>query len=154
MIILCFFSGCSHCLHRHKWTHYSFESGNAFLFSLMCTSIVKFTYAHVCMDGYDFKHILKCCYSLLQFSVTEHFRSSESGRIQAVPGVFFFYDLSPIKVLFWSIFFDAAIRLASQFASSSVLSFIPYFPYMNGKSVFMPSMFNNTSCSDITATII
>jgi hypothetical protein len=35
-----------------------------------------------------------------QFSVTEHFRSSESGRIQAVPGVFFFYDLSPIKVSF------------------------------------------------------
>lgn len=35
-----------------------------------------------------------------QFSVTEHFRSSESGRIQAVPGVFFFYDLSPIKVTF------------------------------------------------------
>ncbi|CAN6228379.1 unnamed protein product [Urochloa humidicola] len=35
-----------------------------------------------------------------QFSVTEHFRSSESGRIQALPGVFFFYDLSPIKVTF------------------------------------------------------
>jgi hypothetical protein len=35
-----------------------------------------------------------------QFSVTEHFRSSESGRVQALPGVFFFYDLSPIKVTF------------------------------------------------------
>jgi hypothetical protein len=33
-----------------------------------------------------------------QFSVTEHARSGDSGRVQALPGVFFFYDLSPIKV--------------------------------------------------------
>ncbi|KAI4296350.1 hypothetical protein L6164_036315 [Bauhinia variegata] len=32
-----------------------------------------------------------------QYSVTEHFKSSEFG---AVPGVFFFYDISPIKVTF------------------------------------------------------
>ncbi|GAB4852228.1 hypothetical protein Ancab_016420, partial [Ancistrocladus abbreviatus] len=30
-----------------------------------------------------------------QFSVTEHFRNA--GHFQTVPGVFFFYDLSPIK---------------------------------------------------------
>uniref|UniRef100_A0A453C3X6 Endoplasmic reticulum vesicle transporter C-terminal domain-containing protein n=1 Tax=Aegilops tauschii subsp. strangulata TaxID=200361 RepID=A0A453C3X6_AEGTS len=35
-----------------------------------------------------------------QFSVTEHYRSGDSGRVQALPGVFFFYDLSPIKVTF------------------------------------------------------
>ncbi|KAK9286843.1 hypothetical protein L1049_015248 [Liquidambar formosana] len=35
-----------------------------------------------------------------QFSVTEHFRSPEFGRPQYLPGVFFFYDLSPIKVTF------------------------------------------------------
>ncbi|KAM7257006.1 hypothetical protein ACFE04_012747 [Oxalis oulophora] len=35
-----------------------------------------------------------------QFSVTEHFRSSDMGRFQSIPGVFFFYDLSPIKVTF------------------------------------------------------
>ncbi|WOL06418.1 endoplasmic reticulum-Golgi intermediate compartment protein 3-like [Canna indica] len=35
-----------------------------------------------------------------QFSVTEHFRSDDTGRMQSVPGVFFFYDLSPIKVTF------------------------------------------------------
>ncbi|XP_010939627.1 uncharacterized protein [Elaeis guineensis] len=35
-----------------------------------------------------------------QFSVTEHFRSDDVGRIQSLPGVFFFYDLSPIKVTF------------------------------------------------------
>ncbi|KAF9610339.1 hypothetical protein IFM89_022009 [Coptis chinensis] len=35
-----------------------------------------------------------------QFSVTEHFRNAEFGRPQALPGVFFFYDLSPIKVTF------------------------------------------------------
>ncbi|XP_019190442.1 PREDICTED: endoplasmic reticulum-Golgi intermediate compartment protein 3-like isoform X2 [Ipomoea nil] len=35
-----------------------------------------------------------------QFSVTEHFRGGEVGPVQAIPGVFFFYDLSPIKVTF------------------------------------------------------
>eukprot|EP00850_Spirogloea_muscicola_P018358 SM000167S02971 [mRNA] locus=s167:276772:280105:+ [translate_table: standard] len=36
----------------------------------------------------------------LQFSVTEHFRPSAFSMGQAIPGVFFFYDLSPIKVKF------------------------------------------------------
>ncbi|CAI7852031.1 unnamed protein product, partial [Closterium sp. NIES-53] len=36
--------------------------------------------------------------SLLQFSVTEHFRPAPSHDQQSLPGVFFFYDLSPIKV--------------------------------------------------------
>ncbi|XP_074582256.1 uncharacterized protein LOC141838624 [Curcuma longa] len=35
-----------------------------------------------------------------QFSVTEHFRNDDTGRLHSVPGVFFFYDLSPIKVTF------------------------------------------------------
>ncbi|KAI3978513.1 hypothetical protein MKX01_015688 [Papaver californicum] len=35
-----------------------------------------------------------------QFSVTEHFRGAEFGQSRSVPGVFFFYDLSPIKVTF------------------------------------------------------
>ncbi|KAF7139960.1 hypothetical protein RHSIM_Rhsim06G0084500 [Rhododendron simsii] len=35
-----------------------------------------------------------------QFSVTEHFRSGQVGQLQSLPGVFFFYDLSPIKVTF------------------------------------------------------
>ncbi|KAG1366496.1 endoplasmic reticulum-Golgi intermediate compartment protein 3 [Cocos nucifera] len=35
-----------------------------------------------------------------QFSVTEHFKGDDVGRIQSLPGVFFFYDLSPIKVTF------------------------------------------------------
>lgn len=42
------------------------------------------------------------CYSnacvIVQFSVTEHFRNDDTGRLHSVPGVFFFYDLSPIKV--------------------------------------------------------
>jgi Endoplasmic reticulum vesicle transporter len=33
-----------------------------------------------------------------QFSVTEHFRGADSPGGQNLPGVFFFYDLSPIKV--------------------------------------------------------
>ena len=37
---------------------------------------------------------------LLQFSVTEHVRTAEVGRLQSLPAVFFFYDLSPIKVGF------------------------------------------------------
>ncbi|CAK9186443.1 unnamed protein product [Ilex paraguariensis] len=35
-----------------------------------------------------------------QFSVTEHFRGADIGHLQSLPGVFFFYDLSPIKVGF------------------------------------------------------
>eukprot|EP00271_Cylindrocystis_brebissonii_P013203 TRINITY_DN32853_c0_g1_i1.p1 TRINITY_DN32853_c0_g1~~TRINITY_DN32853_c0_g1_i1.p1 ORF type:complete len:390 (+),score=61.40 TRINITY_DN32853_c0_g1_i1:291-1460(+) len=36
-----------------------------------------------------------------QFSVTEHFRPSDGlGASRSLPGVFFFYDLSPIKVKF------------------------------------------------------
>ncbi|GJR32259.1 endoplasmic reticulum-Golgi intermediate compartment protein 3-like protein [Tanacetum coccineum] len=34
-----------------------------------------------------------------QFSVTEHYKGPEVGR-RSLPGVFFFYDLSPIKVTF------------------------------------------------------
>ncbi|KAI3920012.1 hypothetical protein MKW98_001268 [Papaver atlanticum] len=35
-----------------------------------------------------------------QFSVTEHFRGAGYGQSRSIPGVFFFYDLSPIKVTF------------------------------------------------------
>lgn len=35
-----------------------------------------------------------------QFSVTEHFRTASVGHLHMLPGVFFFYDLSPIKVNF------------------------------------------------------
>ncbi|KAK4747480.1 hypothetical protein SAY87_014066 [Trapa incisa] len=35
-----------------------------------------------------------------QFSATEHFKGGDVDLLQALPGVFFFYDLSPIKVTF------------------------------------------------------
>ncbi|XP_074275625.1 uncharacterized protein LOC141599496 [Silene latifolia] len=35
-----------------------------------------------------------------QFSVTEHLRNLDSGHNQIIPGIFFFYDLSPVKVTF------------------------------------------------------
>ncbi|XP_051147136.1 uncharacterized protein LOC127262479 [Andrographis paniculata] len=35
-----------------------------------------------------------------QFSVTEHYKSSEVDHFRSPPGVFFYYDLSPIKVTF------------------------------------------------------
>jgi hypothetical protein len=45
----------------------------------------------------------------VQYSVTEHFRSSESGHFfQSLPGIFFFYDISPVKV---GIFLFTANRL-------------------------------------------
>ncbi|EXB55308.1 hypothetical protein L484_017219 [Morus notabilis] len=33
-----------------------------------------------------------------QYSVTEHFKSAEVGHLRSLPGVFFYYDFSPIKV--------------------------------------------------------
>ena len=33
-----------------------------------------------------------------QFSVTDHFKNVDASAGQHLPGVFFFYDLSPIKV--------------------------------------------------------
>ena len=33
-----------------------------------------------------------------QFSVTEHFKKNEGPVGGSLPGIFFFYDLSPIKV--------------------------------------------------------
>ncbi|KAL5992353.1 hypothetical protein ACLOJK_013270 [Asimina triloba] len=39
--------------------------------------------------------------ALAQFSMTEHFRSGvRGGQMHSLPGVFFFYDLSPIKVTY------------------------------------------------------
>uniref|UniRef100_A0A6M2EIT7 Endoplasmic reticulum vesicle transporter C-terminal domain-containing protein n=1 Tax=Populus davidiana TaxID=266767 RepID=A0A6M2EIT7_9ROSI len=35
-----------------------------------------------------------------QYSVTEHFKKSELMRLDSLPGVYFFYDFSPIKVTF------------------------------------------------------
>ncbi|KAL2232009.1 UNVERIFIED_CONTAM: Endoplasmic reticulum-Golgi intermediate compartment protein 3, partial [Sesamum indicum] len=35
-----------------------------------------------------------------QFSVTEHVKGAELGQLQSLPGVFLFYELSPIKVTF------------------------------------------------------
>ncbi|KAL4333583.1 hypothetical protein GQ457_07G023460 [Hibiscus cannabinus] len=35
-----------------------------------------------------------------QFSVTEHYKGADIGLLDSVTGVFFFYDLSPIKVTF------------------------------------------------------
>ncbi|GMI85402.1 hypothetical protein HRI_002209500 [Hibiscus trionum] len=35
-----------------------------------------------------------------QFSVTEHFKGAEIGQLQSHPAVYFFYDLSPIKLTF------------------------------------------------------
>lgn len=62
----------------------------------------------VLLETDDKKHLL-LVYSLdhflkfrgicnVQYSVTEHFRNSEVVHFDSVSGVFFVYDLSPIKV--------------------------------------------------------
>ncbi|CAI9781775.1 unnamed protein product [Fraxinus pennsylvanica] len=35
-----------------------------------------------------------------QFSVTEHYKGAEADHFRNIPGVFFFYDINPIKVTF------------------------------------------------------
>ncbi|EPS72870.1 hypothetical protein M569_01888, partial [Genlisea aurea] len=35
-----------------------------------------------------------------QFSVTEHYKSPEEDHYRSSPGIFFYYDLSPIQVIF------------------------------------------------------
>jgi hypothetical protein len=47
--------------------------------------------------------ILTSWNGLSQFSVTEHYTAGDHGP-RVVPGVFFFYDLSPIKVPHQSLF--------------------------------------------------
>ncbi|XP_022131921.1 endoplasmic reticulum-Golgi intermediate compartment protein 3-like [Momordica charantia] len=47
-----------------------------------------------------YKHISGNTIQSNQFSVTEHVKSADIGRLQSLPAVFFFYDLSPIKVTF------------------------------------------------------
>lgn len=42
--------------------------------------------------------LISFCYFHFQFSVTEHFRDG-NVRPKPQPGVFFFYDFSPIKVI-------------------------------------------------------
>lgn len=90
-IIAIYFAGCTYCIHRCEWAHYPVKSGaqgKSFFFSWVC----------VCeREKHDNIWLIKL---IMQFSVTEHFRTSEIGNLQFLPGVFFFYDLSPIKVGF------------------------------------------------------
>jgi len=37
--------------------------------------------------------------AVLQYSATEHFKKSELTPLDSLPGVYFFYDFSPIKVV-------------------------------------------------------
>ncbi|KAL8136925.1 hypothetical protein V2J09_002926 [Rumex salicifolius] len=69
-----------------EWTHGS-PNGMYQYFLKVCVEIV---FNQIRCSHNQFEH----------FSVTEHFRSSAAGVFQTLPGVFFFYDLSPIKVIF------------------------------------------------------
>ncbi|KAH9626479.1 hypothetical protein KSS87_006438 [Heliosperma pusillum] len=46
----------------------------------------------------------------------QHFKSASAGQFSALPGVFFFYDLSPIKV--------------SSFPRAKFTSLLPTFVYI------------------------
>ena len=72
-----------------------------------------------------------------QYSVTEHFRESApvAGPVSArtLPGVFFFYDLSPIKVLitqqrpsFWRYVTNLCAIIGGVFAVSGLLDNAAY----------------------------
>lgn len=64
---------------------------NCFIFKyLVCICCLNFVFWRTTLNSWSFH--------LSQFSVTEHVRGAELSRLQALPGVFFFYDLSPIKV--------------------------------------------------------
>ena len=68
----------------------------------------------------------------MQFSVTEHFRSAEAGQLQSLPGVFFFYDLSPIKVGSSSHFLHKQVPYIKNFHSAENIndaSFLLSFKY-------------------------
>lgn len=54
----------------------------------------------------------------MQFSVTEHFKSTEAGLFQSPHGVYFFYDLSPIKVGFSFYYSQAGRKLGRHSAAS------------------------------------
>lgn len=62
--------------------------------------------------------VLRCMHRCMQFSVTEHFKSTEAGLFQTPHGVYFFYDLSPIKVGFSFYFRQAGRKLGQDFAAS------------------------------------
>lgn len=57
----------------------------------------------------------------MQFSVTEHFKNTEAGLFQSPHGVYFFYDLSPIKVGFSFCFTQAGRKLGQDFSARQTL---------------------------------
>ena len=80
-------AGGTNYIYKHQRSYCSFKSGIAessrklahFIFSL----------------GWCLEH---CTNDSVQYSVTEHFKSVEFGSSQSIPGVFFYYDISPVKV--------------------------------------------------------
>lgn len=58
-----------------------------------------------------------------QFSVTEHFQNMEAGHMQSPPGVFFYYDLSPIKVCLFFFFRSCVNNNNGDYVSENILIF-------------------------------
>ncbi|XP_042017589.1 endoplasmic reticulum-Golgi intermediate compartment protein 3-like [Salvia splendens] len=80
-----FFPGVVNPLDRAEWTQHTPNAMYQYFLKVVPTVFKD-------IDGHTIQSN--------QFSVTEHVRGAELGRLQALPGVFFFYELSPIKVTF------------------------------------------------------
>ncbi|KAL1540496.1 endoplasmic reticulum-Golgi intermediate compartment protein 3-like [Salvia divinorum] len=80
-----FFPGVVNPLDRAEWTQHTANAMYQYFLKVVPTVFTD-------IDGHAIQSN--------QFSVTEHVRGAELGRLQALPGVFFFYELSPIKVTF------------------------------------------------------
>ena len=78
------FAGGSYNIHWYSRPHCAFKSG--------ITKKYK---------DYDDLFMSSCpevAWMFCQYSVTEHFTKSELMRLDSLPGVYFIYDFSPIKV--------------------------------------------------------
>lgn len=94
-----YFAGCSNCVYRCQWAHYPVKSGAGTRTENRIKIHCELKASEFCCVLMEYNML--CLYFwTLQFSVTEHYRGTEIGNLQFLPGVFFFYDLSPIKVRF------------------------------------------------------
>jgi hypothetical protein len=53
--------------------------------------------------------------AVLQYSATEHFKKSELTPLDSLPGVYFFYDFSPIKVCSFMHIYNLVEHLSGVF---------------------------------------
>ncbi|XP_062077165.1 uncharacterized protein LOC133782035 [Humulus lupulus] len=80
-----YFPGAINPLDGAKWTQETLSGSYQYFLKVVPTKYTN-------IRGHDVQSN--------QFSVTEHFKNAEAGHFRSLPGVFFYYDFSPIKVTF------------------------------------------------------